>query len=76
MSDTLNLKEYLEQKQVVFFDLESETANPIDRWLAGWLETQNRQREYVSCITNYTAGAGVVAHTDTIMTLPYGVAIL
>lgn len=72
VSDTLSLKEYLAQKHVVFFDLESETANPIDRWL----ETQNRQREYVSRITNYTAGARIVARTDAIMTLPFHMAQL
>lgn len=72
ISDRLSLSDYLHQPHVVFFDLESETANPIDSWLSA----QSRQREHISRITNYTAGARIVARTDAIMTLPYQMAQL
>ncbi|MGB0466922.1 MAG: LysR family transcriptional regulator [Pontibacterium sp.] len=72
VSTMLNLTDYLEQPHVVFFDLESETANPVDRWLTD----QGKKRMFISRLTNYTAGARIVASTDAIMTLPLHMAKL
>ncbi|MBE9398985.1 LysR family transcriptional regulator [Pontibacterium sp. N1Y112] len=72
IADNLSLADYLNQPHVVFFDLESETANPIDSWLS----TQNTQRDHISRITNYTAGARITARTNAIMTLPFHMAQL
>jgi len=72
VGDELTLDQYLEQSHQVFFDLEGGTTSSIDRWL----ESQGRERKHISRVTNYTAGALIVANTDAIMTLPFHMAQL
>lgn len=68
----LDLKQYLDQQHILFFDLEGETGSNIDRWL----EEQGLQRMSISRTTNYVAAARIVAATDAIITLPYHMAQL
>ena len=72
IGDAVTLDQYLQQAHLVFFDLENQSRNAIDNWL----DTLGHQRNHLSRVTNYTAGALITAKTDAIMTLPYQMAQL
>lgn len=72
VGEQLSLDQYVELPHVVFADLIGGVTSGVDRWL----ETQDRQRRYISRNLSYIAAARIVAKTDAVITLPLQMARL
>ena len=74
----LTQKEYETASHVVFADLTSDTSNRIDDWLIekGNKNGEGKARQHIARTMNYTAAARIVTKTDSIMTLPYHMALM
>jgi len=70
VTNQLTLEQYCALKHITFLDITGVSTNIIDRWLS----QQQRSREHIARVVNYTAAARAIIVTDAIITLPLDMA--